>query len=37
MGEKIQRFGQVFKEKREEMHLSLKEVENATSIRMNYL
>lgn len=37
MNEKIKRFGELFKEKREEMHLSLKEVENATSIRMNYL
>ena len=29
--------GRMFKEKREEMHLSLKEIENATSIRMSYL
>ncbi|MFA5250200.1 MAG: helix-turn-helix domain-containing protein [Parachlamydiales bacterium] len=29
--------GQMFKEKREEMHLSLKEIENATSIRISYL
>jgi cytoskeletal protein RodZ len=29
--------GQMFRDKREEMHLSLKEIENATSIRMNYL
>lgn len=29
--------GQSFKEKREEMNLSLKEVENATSIRSTYL
>ena len=31
------RVGEIFKNKREEMHLSLKEVENATSIRMMYL
>lgn len=29
--------GDTFRKKREEMHLSLKEVENATSIRMMYL
>ncbi len=29
--------GEVFKGKREERRLSLKEIENATSIRMNYL
>ena len=29
--------GTMFKEKREEMHLSIKEIENATSIRMTYL
>ncbi len=29
--------GEVFKQRRKEMNLSLKEVENATSIRMNYL
>lgn len=29
--------GLMFKNKREEMHLSLKEIENATSIRMPYL
>lgn len=29
--------GEVFKQRRKEMNLSLKEVENATSIRMNFL
>lgn len=29
--------GEMFRHKREEMHLTLKEVENATSIRMIYL
>jgi len=29
--------GEMFRKKREEMNLSLKEAENATSIRMNYL
>ena len=33
----LKSLGTTFKEKREEMHLSLKEVENATSIRMIYL
>jgi len=37
MNEQIKAIGQSFKDKREEMHLSLKEVENATSIRMMYL
>jgi len=31
------RVGETFRAKREEMHLSLKEVENVTSIRMMYL
>ena len=31
------RVGEIFRAKRDEMHLSLKEVENATSIRMMYL
>jgi len=33
----LKKIGQVFKGKREEMNLSLKEVENATSIRKSYL
>jgi cytoskeletal protein RodZ len=33
----LKKIGQVFKGKREEMNLSLKEVENATSIRRSYL
>ncbi len=33
----LKTLGQMFKGKREEMHLSLKEIENATSIRMSYL
>jgi cytoskeletal protein RodZ len=37
MNETMQKLGGMFKEKRQEMHLSLKEVENATSIRVNYL
>jgi cytoskeletal protein RodZ len=37
MKEEIKKIGQDFRIKREEMHLSLKEVENATSIRMMYL
>ena len=35
--EEMNKIGQMFKAKREEMHLSLKEVENVTSIRKNYL
>ena len=35
--EEKKRVGELFKSKREEMSLSLKEVENATSIRMMYL
>lgn len=30
-------FGEIFAKRRKEMNLSLKEVENATSIRLNYL
>jgi cytoskeletal protein RodZ len=37
MNEDIMRLGEIFRTKREEMHLSLKEVENATSIRQAYL
>ena len=33
----LKSLGTMFKGKREEMHLSLKEIENATSIRMTYL
>lgn len=35
--EKIKSLGESLKQKRKERNLSLKEVENATSIRMNYL
>jgi cytoskeletal protein RodZ len=37
MHEEIKELGAMFKERRKEMHLSLKEVENATSIRSSYL
>lgn len=37
MNTDIKDLGNQFREKRKEMHLSLKEVENATSIRMLYL
>ncbi len=37
MEENVKNLGIKFREKREEMHLSLKEVENATSIRQIYL
>lgn len=37
MAEAIRKMGELFRSKREEMNLSLKEVENATSIRMLYL
>jgi len=37
MEEEFKRLGRLFKTKREEKHLSLKEVENSTSIRANYL
>ena len=37
MNEKMQKIGEMFKAKREEMNLSLKEIENATSIRTTYL
>ncbi len=33
----MKKLGDLFRMKREEMHLTLKEVENATSIRMSYL
>ena len=35
--EELTTFGETLKQKRKERNLSLKEVENATSIRMNYL
>ena len=37
MPETLKSVGEAFKQKREEMNLSLKEVENMTSIRSNYL
>jgi cytoskeletal protein RodZ len=37
MSEAIRKMGERFRSKREEMSLTLKEVENATSIRMVYL
>ena len=37
MSEELKKMGEMFRSKREEMNLSLKEVENATSIRMLYL
>lgn len=37
MSEDIKRVGVMFKAKRKEMNLSLKEVENSTSIRSSYL
>jgi cytoskeletal protein RodZ len=37
MSEEIKKLGKVFKAKREEKNLSLKEVENSTSIRASYL
>lgn len=37
MSQTVRKMGECFRAKREEMNLSLKEVENATSIRMLYL
>lgn len=37
MNEDLKKIGLMFREKREEMNLTLKEIENATSIRMLYL
>lgn len=37
MGEDLKKMGDVFRNKREEMKLTLKEIENATSIRTIYL
>lgn len=35
--DEMKKIGEAFKQRRKEMNLSLKEVENSTSIRMNYL
>ena len=35
--EEVKVYGDLFKQRRKDMNLSLKEVENATSIRMSYL
>jgi len=35
--EDVKAYGDLFKQRRKDMNLSLKEVENATSIRMSYL
>lgn len=37
MSEEIKKFGELFKTKRKELNLSLKEVENGTSIRVAHL
>lgn len=37
MTEELQRLGTMFRQKRQELNLSLKEIENSTSIRANYL
>jgi len=37
MKDEMKKFGELFKSKRKELSLSLKEVENATSIRVNHL
>lgn len=37
MQDQLLHLGQIFQRTREERHLSLREVENATSIRVNYL
>ena len=37
MNEDIKKIGELFKTKRKEMNLSLKEIENSTSIRSGYL
>lgn len=37
MKEDLKNIGDLFKQRRKEMNLTLKEAENATSIRMNYL
>lgn len=35
--EELTQFGEIFKQRRKELNLSFKEIENATSIRMSYL
>lgn len=37
MKDEMKNIGEIFKQRRKELNLSLKEVENATSIRMSYL
>ncbi len=37
MSEELKRIGNVFRSKRKDMNLSLKEIENSTSIRLGYL
>lgn len=37
MKEEMKNIGEIFKQRRKEMNLTLKEAENATSIRMSYL
>jgi cytoskeletal protein RodZ len=37
MKEEMKKIGELFKQRRKEINLSLKEAENATSIRMSYL
>ena len=37
MKENVKSLGEIFKQRRKEMNLSLREAENATSIRMSYL
>lgn len=37
MKDEMKKFGELFKSKRKELNLSMKEVENATSIRVNHL
>jgi len=37
MAEEVKKIGEMFKSKRKELNLSLKEVENATSIRISHL
>lgn len=37
MNEDLKNFGNLFKQRRKEMNISLKEAENATSIRIGYL
>lgn len=37
MSEEVKKLGEMLREKRKELRLSLKEVENSTSIRINYL